>query len=152
MVKLKVGDKFPDMSLASLKGEVSLAKLKGRNVVVYFYPMDNTPGCTKEAKDFRDYKARFDELGTEIIGISTDSIGSHSKFAEKYGLNFDLVSDESGALCSMCGVTGLLGKTAKRTTFLLDKEGTIRHIWEKVSVGGHAEEVLEAVKKMNQGR
>ena len=118
-------------------------------MVVYFYPKDNTPGCTKEAKDFRDYKESFDELNTEIFGISTDSIKSHKKFIDKYDLNFTLLSDENKIICDACGVKGMTGKTAKRTTFLVDKNGVIQHVWEKVNVKGHAEDVLKKIKELN---
>lgn len=148
MTKLKEGDSFPDVNAEGVNGDFNIGSLKGRNLVVYFYPKDNTPGCTREAKDFRDYRDEFDKLNTSIIGISTDSVKSHRNFAEKFDLNFELVSDSDGILCNVCGVTGMLGKTAKRTTFLVDREGIIRHIWEGVSVRGHAEEVLEKVRKM----
>lgn len=148
MVNLKVGDKFPDVSGESDEGEKSLSSYRGKNAVVYFYPKDNTPGCTKEAKDFRDFKEEFEKMNTEIVGISTDSTKSHKKFAEKYDLNFTLLSDKSKVLCSKCGVTGLTGKTAKRTTFLVDKEGVIRHIWEDVKVSGHAENVLNTIREL----
>lgn len=149
MAKLKVGDKFPALSGETVESEIPLEDFKGKNLVVYFYPKDNTPGCTKEAKDFRDYKDQFDRMNTEIIGISTDSVKSHAKFKEKYGLNFSLLSDKNKILCSACGVTGATGKTAKRTTFLMDKSGTIKHIWEKVDVKGHAEDVLATIKDFN---
>lgn len=149
MVKLKVGDKFPDIKGETVDGEISLKNLQGKNAVVYFYPKDNTPGCTKEAKDFRDYKDQFDKLNTEIIGISTDGLKSHKKFAEKYDLNFTLLSDKNKILCSACGVTGITGKTAKRTTFLMDKNDVIRYIWENVNVKGHAEDVLKKIKELD---
>lgn len=149
MVKLKEGDKFPEIKGDSLEGEMSISDLKGKNAVVYFYPKDNTPGCTKEAKDFRDYKENFDELNTRILGISTDGLKSHKKFAEKYDLNFPLLSDQSKILCTACGVKGIGGITAKRTTFLVDKEGVVRHIWEKVDVKGHAEDVLKKIRELD---
>jgi peroxiredoxin Q/BCP len=148
MVNLKVGDRFPDVPGESEDGEKSLSSFKGKNAVVYFYPKDNTPGCTKEAKDFRDFKEQFEKMNTEIVGVSTDSTKSHKKFADKYDLNFTLLSDKSKTLCSKCGVTGLTGKTAKRTTFLIDKEGVIRHIWEDVKVTGHAEDVLKTIREL----
>lgn len=148
MTKLKIGDKFPEIGGESSEGTASLSDYAGKNVVVYFYPKDNTPGCTKEAKDFRDYKEEFDKLNTEIVGISTDSTESHQRFAEKYDLNFTLLSDRSKTLCQSCGVIGLTGTTAKRTTFLLDREGIIRHIWESVSVKGHAEDVLKRIRDL----
>jgi len=148
MVNLKVGDRFPDVPGETDEGEISPSSFKGKNAVIYFYPKDNTPGCTKEAKDFRDFKEQFDKTNTEIVGVSTDSTKSHRKFADKYDLNFTLLSDKSKTLCTRCGVTGLTGKTAKRTTFLVDKDGTIRHIWEDVKVSGHAEDVLNTIREL----
>lgn len=148
MAKLKVGDKFPDLPIEGFEGEKAISSYKGKNKVVYFYPKDNTPGCTIEAKGFRDYKEEFDEANTEIVGVSTNSLKSHKKFIEKYDLNFTLLSDTNNILCSACGVAGLGGKAAKRTTFLVDKNGKIRHIWEKVSVKGHAEDVLNKIKEL----
>ncbi len=149
MTNLRVGDKFPNIEGESTKGNFGLESFTGKNAVVYFYPKDNTPGCTKEAKDFRDYKSEFHEMNTEILGISTDSMKSHDKFAEKYDLNFTLLSDKDRTLCRACGVMGLTGVTAKRTTFLLDKDGVIRHIWENVSVKGHAEDVLKKIRELD---
>ncbi len=148
MAKLKVGDKFPDLKAEAEGGEKSISSFKGKNKVVYFYPRDNTPGCTIEAKDFRDHKSEFEKLSTEIIGISTNSLKSHQKFIDKYHLNFTLLSDENKILCSACGVGKPIGKSAKRTTFLVDKKGTIRYIWEKVSVKDHAEDVLSKIKEL----
>jgi peroxiredoxin Q/BCP len=149
MTKLQIGDKFPEIEGETTKGETSLSDFSGKNVVVYFYPKDNTPGCTKEAKDFRDYQEEFENLDTTIVGISTDSMKSHEKFADKYDLNFTLLSDKSKMICRSCGVMGLTGVTAKRTTFLLDREGVIRNIWENVSVKGHAENVLSKIKELD---
>ena len=148
MVNLKVGDIFPDMGETLNDSDGSMTNLEGKNAIIYFYPKDNTPGCTKEAKDFRDYKEKFDELNTEIVGISTDTMKSHQKFADKYNLNFTLLSDKKQIFCTKCGVKGLTGKTAKRTSFLIDKEGAIKHIWNKVSVRGHAEDVLKKIKEL----
>jgi peroxiredoxin Q/BCP len=149
MVKLKVGDKFPDLKAEAIDGEKSVADFRNKNAVVYFYPRDGTPGCTIEAKDFRDFKSDFNDLNTEIIGISTDSIKSHKKFTEKYDLNFTLLSDKSKILCSACGVKGVSGVTAKRTTFLLDAQGKIKYIWENVKARGHAENVLKKIKDLD---
>lgn len=149
LVKLKVGDKFPDLKLEAIDGEKSISDVRNKNAIVYFYPKDGTPGCTVEAKDFRDFKNEFDDLNTEIIGISTDSIKFHKKFIEKYDLNFTLLSDKSKTLCSACGVKGLSGVVAKRTTFLLDDQGKIRYIWENVKAKGHAEDVLKTIKDLN---
>ena len=149
MVKLKVGDNFPDFNAETLDGEKSLSDFQGKNAVLYFYPKDGTPGCTTEAKDFRDFKSEFDGLNTEIIGISTDSIKSHKKFTDKYDLNFTLLSDRSKVLCSACGVKGFSGVVAKRTTFLLDPQGKIKYIWENVKAKGHAENVLKKIKELD---
>lgn len=149
MVKLKVGDRFPDLKAEAIEGEKSLIDFQGKNAVVYFYPKDGTPGCTIEAKDFRDFKSDFDNLNTEIVGISTDSLKSHKKFTDKYDLNFTLLSDKSKILCAACGVKGISGVTAKRTTFLLDPQGKIRYIWENVKAKGHAENVLKKIKELN---
>ena len=151
MTKLKVGERFPEIEATGLAGGISTGGLKGKNAVVYFYPKDNTPGCTKEAKDFRDYKENFDALNTEIIGISMDSMKSHEGFAQRYDLNFNLVSDPDKTICTKCGVVGLTGKTARRTTFLIDRDGVIRNIWERVDVDGHAEDVLTKMKDLNLG-
>jgi peroxiredoxin Q/BCP len=148
MVKLKVGDNFADIPADSLEGERSISSFKGKNKVIYFYPRDNTPGCTIEAKGFRDFKDKFQKINTEILGISTNSLKSHKKFADKYELNFTLLSDGNKLLCSACGVIGASGKSAKRTTFLVDKKGKIRYIWEKVDVKGHAEDVLSKIKEL----
>ena len=149
MAKLKIGDKFPDLPAEGFEGKRSISSFKGKNKVVYFYPRDNTPGCTVEAKGFRDHKDKFDDMNTEIVGISTNSLKAHKKFIDKYDLNFTLLSDSKNILCSACGVKGPSDKSAKRTTFLVDKNGKIRHIWEKVSVKGHAEDVLEKIKELD---
>lgn len=149
MVKLKIGDKFPDLPAEGLEGERSISSFKEKNKVVYFYPRDNTPGCTVEAKGFRDYKNAFDDVNVEIVGISTNSLESHKKFMDKYDLNFTLLSDSKSVLCTACGVKGPSGKSAIRTTFLVDRKGKIRHIWEKVNVKGHAEDVLTKIKELD---
>jgi thioredoxin-dependent peroxiredoxin len=118
-----------------------------KNVVLYFYPRDFTPGCTQEAQDFRDAKAQFDALNTEIVGVSADSGESHDKFAGRYELNFTLVSDPKQVLGGQCGTKGVLGMES-RTTYLIDKEGKVRFIWPKVKVGGHADDVLAKVKEL----
>jgi peroxiredoxin Q/BCP len=149
MARLKVGDKFPDLPTEGFDGEWSISSFKGKNKVVYFYPRDNTPGCTIEAKAFRDYKNDFDEMNTEIVGISTNSLKSHRKFIDKYDLNFTLLSDSKSILCSACGVMGPTDKSAKRTTFLVNKKGKIIYIWEKVKARGHAEDVLTKIKELD---
>jgi len=151
---LKEGDKAPEFSLPATGGKtVSLAEFKGRNnVVLYFYPKDNTPGCTKEACFFRDVQAEFEAAGSVILGVSVDSIKSHESFAAKFHLLFPLLSDEDKSVSSAYGVfkeKSMYGKTflgVERTTFEIDKEGIIRKVWPKVKVEGHIDEVLEFVK------
>lgn len=121
-------------------------------LVVYFYPKDNTPGCTSESKDFRDLYPEFQKLGTEVVGVSRDSLASHEKFKTKLELPFALISDESSALCHAFGVVGeksMFGKTflgLKRSTFLFDGKGKLIKAWRNVKVKGHAQAVLNALK------
>jgi peroxiredoxin Q/BCP len=150
---LKAGDKAPAFDLPATGGEgnISLASLKGKNVVLYFYPKDDTPGCTVEAKDFRDLIKDFDKANTVIIGLSKDDIRSHEDFKEKFCLPFPLASDVDGTTCAAYGVwveKSMYGKKymgIERATFLIDKTGTIARVWPKVKVEGHAKDVLEAV-------
>jgi len=147
---LKEGQKAPDFTLESQTGEtVSLSNFIGRKVVVYFYPKDNTPGCTIEARAFRDHKKEFDAKGITVLGISKDSRTSHQKFAEKQDLNFTLLSDPDGKTCQDYGVLGekkMFGKTLfgviHRTTFIIDEAGKVAKVYPKVKVKEHAEEVL----------
>jgi peroxiredoxin Q/BCP len=149
---LKVGDKSPAFKGMTAEGPLSLNDLKGSPIVLYFYPKDDTPGCTKEACAFRDMLPRFKKMNAKVFGVSKDDLKSHEKFAGKYELPFTLISDEDGSLCESFGVWGeksMYGKKymgIERATYLIDKEGIIRQIWRKVSVDGHAEEVLNAVK------
>jgi thioredoxin-dependent peroxiredoxin len=151
---LKEGDKAPDFNLPATEGQtISLADFSGqKNVVLYFYPKDDTPGCTKEACFFRDMKAEFDAIGAVILGVSTDSVKSHEKFAEKFHLPFPLLADEDTAVSTAYGVykeKSNYGRTymgIERTTFAIDKNGIIRKIWPKVKVEGHIDEVLDLVK------
>lgn len=151
--QLSIGDKAPAFDMPTNEnGNASLAGLVGKNIVLYFYPKDDTPGCTIEAKDFRDNIKAFDKLNTVIIGVSKDSVKSHDKFSEKYCLPFPLASAENTSVCEDYGVwkeKTNYGKTymgIERTTFLIDKKGIIRQIWHKVKVDGHVNAVLEAVK------
>lgn len=146
---LKAGDKAPDFKLESDSGEtLSLKELKGMKVVVYFYPKDNTSGCTKEACDFRDAIKSFKRKNTLIIGVSKDSIASHKKFKEKFELPFILLSDETAKMLNDYGVwkeKSMYGKKymgIERTTFLINEKGTIERIWNKVKVPGHIDEIL----------
>ena len=150
------GSAAPVCSLALTGNQnIDLASYKGKkNVVIYFYPKDDTPGCTTEAKDFAELNKQFEKANTIVIGISKDPMKSHDKFREKYDLPFDLASDDSG-IAEQFGVYGeksMYGKTYMgivRSTFLIDKKGTIAKTWPKVSVTGHAAEVLKAAQKLN---
>lgn len=147
------GDKAPDFKLKDESGKtLQLSKLKGRPVVVYFYPKDDTSGCTAEAKDFSCLAPDFRAAGAEIIGISPDSPESHAKFKAKYGLVLNLAADIDKTTAEAYGVwveKSMYGKKymgVERSTFLIDKTGRIAKSWRKVKVPGHAEEVLAAVK------
>ncbi|PJB72455.1 MAG: thioredoxin-dependent thiol peroxidase [Alphaproteobacteria bacterium CG_4_9_14_3_um_filter_47_13] len=155
--KLKVGDPAPDFTLpADHNHEISLAALKGKKVVLYFYPKDDTPGCTKESCDFRDNMILFSQQDIQIIGISKDSAQKHDKFKEKYNLNFPLVSDESGDVCKKYGVwveKSMYGRKymgIDRSTFLIDEEGKILEIWRNVKVSGHVETVMDVAGKKSK--
>jgi peroxiredoxin Q/BCP len=147
---LKIGDKAPDFTLFSDQNEtISLKKLRGEKILLYFYPKDNTPGCTKEACDFRDSIHNFIHKNTQIVGISKDNPKKHQSFKQKYQLPFTLLSDENGDVCEAYGVINkksLFGKTflgIQRSTFLIDEEGLIQAIWRKVKVSGHTQQVLD---------
>ncbi len=147
---LAVGDKAPDFTLSSDQNKkISLKDLRGKSVILYFYPKDDTPGCTREACDFRDMIKQFDKQNTVILGVSKDNPARHQKFKEKYTLPFTLLADENGDVCAAYGVIdkkSLFGKTflgIKRSTFLIDPEGTIQTIWRNVKVTGHIEKVLQ---------
>jgi peroxiredoxin Q/BCP len=146
-----VGDKAPDFTLlADTGGTVSLKRLKGKTVVLYFYPKDDTPGCTAEACAFRDALPDFSKVKAAIVGISRDSVASHDKFKTKFALPFPLASDTDGKVCDAYGVwveKSMYGRKymgIERATFLIDGKGVIRNVWRKVKVQGHAEDVLEA--------
>lgn len=149
------GDMAPDFTLPTNGGEsVSLSALKGQKVVVYFYPKDNTPGCTTEAKDFTALKSEFAAAGCTVIGISKDSVKKHDNFVAKQELDLILASDENSDTCERYGVWGekqMYGKTFEgiiRSTFLVGPDGKVAAAWPKVSVKGHAEEVLAAAKAL----
>lgn len=147
---LEAGQSFPDFSLTDQNGEtVTLDSLKGSKTIVYFYPKDDTPGCTVEACEFRDNLPKF--KGAKVIGVSPDSAKSHTKFIGKFSLNFPLLADTDKSLCEACGVwveKSMYGKKymgVDRTTFLLDENGIVEKVWSKVKPQGHAEEVLAAL-------
>jgi peroxiredoxin Q/BCP len=150
---LKVGDKAPDFELPSSTGKpVRLSSLKGKSVVLYFYPEDDTPGCTREACSFRDNLPKFEGLDAVILGVSKDSLTSHKKFIGKYSLNFTLLSDEGLETHKLYDTWKLkenYGKTywgTERSTFVIDKNGRIKRIFRKVKVDGHEAEVLQALQ------
>ena len=150
-MSLEVGDKAPDFTLpADSGGKVSLKELKGKTVVLYFYPKDDTPGCTAEACAFRDALPDFSKVKAAVVGISRDSAASHDTFKKKFKLPFPLASDEEGKVSEAYGTwveKSMYGKKymgIERATFLIDAKGVIRNIWRKVKVDGHAEEVLKA--------
>lgn len=146
------GDKAPDFTVETDTGPIKLSKFKGKTVVVYFYPKDDTPGCTTEAKDFSCLAGEFNSAGAEVIGISPDSVASKAKFRKKHDLAVTLGADADHAIATAYGVwveKSMYGKTymgVERATFLIDGKGKIARIWRKVKVPGHAEAVLAAAK------
>ncbi len=156
-LRLKEGDPAPSFSSLDQEGNVvSSAQLRGRRFVLFFYPKDNTPGCTREACSFRDTGSRLCEAGVEVLGASPDGTASHRKFAAKFQLPFRLLVDEERTLCRAYGVWGrksFMGRSfdgVHRTTFLIGPDGRIERIWEKVKPDGHAEEVLAAIEALDK--
>ncbi|WP_097091981.1 thioredoxin-dependent thiol peroxidase [Novosphingobium sp. Chol11] len=152
---LEAGDSLPNVTLKDAGGaDFSLERFRGKPVVVYFYPKADTPGCTNEAKDFTDLSSEFAALGVPVVGISKDKPAKLKKFADKYGLNVTLASDEPGDACEAFGTwveKSLYGRKymgIERATFLADASGKILRVWPKVKVKGHAAEVLEAAKAL----
>ena len=150
-----VGSKVADFTLPSTAGEPwKLADAAGQKLVVYFYPKDNTSGCTKEGQQFGELHAEFRKAKAIVIGVSPDSLAMHDKFKAKFGFPFELLSDEDKKACSLFGVwkeKSMYGKKylgVERSTFLIDGTGVLRREWRKVKVDGHAEEVLEAAKAL----
>ena len=149
------GDKAPEFSMPTDSGgTISLKDLKGRPVVLYFYPKDSTPGCTKEACAFRDLMPDFSKIDAEIIGVSKDSVKRHENFKANNELPFTLASDEDGDVCETYGVwaeKSMYGRKfmgIERATFLIDGKGRVRKVWRKVKVPGHAEEVLDVTRTL----
>ena len=150
--ELKVGDKAPDFTLPASTGKrVKLSSIRGKQVVLYFYPRDDTPGCTIEACSFRDNMPKFDGLDAVVLGVSKDSLDSHAKFIDKYSLNFALLSDENGVAHELYGTwkeKTLYGKKymgTERSTFVIGADGKIKKIFRKVNPQGHEAEVLAAL-------
>ncbi len=145
----KVGDKAPDIEAETYGGEkIKLSDYEGKSIVaLYFYPKDNTPGCTKEACSMRDGMEDLKEMGVQVLGVSTDGVKAHENFRNKYDLNFPLLSDKSKEIIQAYGVKSAFG-SAKRVTFLIDKSGVIQHVWTKVKTSSHSDEVKEKVQEL----
>lgn len=156
MAQVVNGKKIPDMvaelALSTTRGNARLADFRGHRLVLYFYPKDDTPGCTVEGKDFSARHAAFLKADTQVVGVSRDSLASHDRFVKKHGLSITLISDQDETLCNAFGVIkekNMYGKSVlgiERSTFLIDADGTLRNAWRGVKVPGHVEEVLAAAK------
>lgn len=151
-MKLKIGDLAPNFSLPSSSGEtVTLNSLKGQKIVLYFYPKDDTPGCTIEACEFRDKSNEISGKGTKIFGVSPDDVRSHGQFINKFNLNFELLADQDNTVASAYGAWGeknMYGKVTigmKRMTFLVDEKGVLQKIWGKVTPEGHAQQIIDEI-------
>lgn len=149
---LKPGDKAPDFTVATDKvGSITLSELQGKKVVLFFYPKDDTPGCTKESCEFRDLLGQFEAKNAQVFGVSADDVGSHQQFAAKFNLNFPLIADTDHKICESYGVWGeqeWQGKKYQgisRTTYVVDEQGKIANIYANVSPVGHADQVLAAL-------
>ena len=154
MTTISVGRNVPDFAIPTTGGEFRLSAQRSGHVVVYFYPRDNTPGCTLEGSDFRDHAAAFRRAKTTILGISTDTLESHRKFREKMRFPFELGADEDHAIASKFAVwrrKNMYGRKmmgVERSTFLIDADGVLRREWRKLKVAGHAEQVLAAAREL----
>ncbi len=153
-VTIAIDQPVPDFTAPATGGDFTLSSLKGKKVVLYFYPKDNTPGCTREGMEFRDLYPKFKKAGATIVGVSRDSVRSHENFKTKLELPFTLVSDGDEALCSLFNVIKMkkmYGKEVRgieRSTFLIDADGVLRQEWRGLKVPGHVDEVLEAVQAL----
>lgn len=155
---VEVGKKVPAFKLLATGDQtISLSSLKGKNIILYFYPKDNTPGCTTEGQDFRDSIAKFKRQNCIILGVSRDTLRTHENFKTKQNFPFDLLSDTEEELCNLFDVIKLKNMYGKkhlgieRSTFLINDKGVLKQEWRKVKVNGHVEEVLIAVKALNKG-
>ena len=154
---IEEGTKAPDFTLAADDGsKVKLSALRGQPVVLYFYPKDDTPGCTKEACAFRDRKTALNKLGAKVLGVSADDVASHVKFRDKFDLNFPLLADTDHKVAEKYGAwreKNMFGKKSmgiQRSTFLIDADGKVARVWKKVNVDGHDEAVIEAIKTLGK--
>lgn len=154
MTTITVGQALPEFTAQSTQGDISSEALKGQPYVLYFYPRDNTPGCTTQAQNFRDLLTEFEALGVRIIGVSRDTMGSHERFAAKQELPFALIADPEETLCEQFGVMkmkNMYGKQVRsieRSTFLVDANGVLVQEWRGLRVPGHVDQVLEAVRAL----
>ena len=155
MSKVHVGKKVPDFkALLDNEETFKLSENKGKNLVFYFYPKDNTPGCTKEGEDFRDNYSVIKKLNTEVIGVSKDSVASHQKFIKKFNFPFNLISDENEKVCNLFNVIkekNMYGRKymgIERSTFLIDTNAKLVKEWRKVRVKGHVDDVIESIKEI----
>lgn len=150
----ETGKKIPAFKAQTAEGPISAKDIIGAPAVIYFYPKDDTPGCTIEACEFRDNLPKFKKMQAKVFGVSKDSLKSHEKFTEKYELPFTLISDEDGSMCEAFGTwveKSMYGRKymgIERATFLVDETGVIRQIWRNVKAKGHAEDVLNATKEL----
>ena len=155
MSKVQVGKKVRDFkALLDNEETFKLSENKGKNLVFYFYPKDNTPGCTKEGEDFRDNYSVIKKLNTEVIGVSKDSVATHQKFIKKFNFPFNLISDENEKVCNLFNVIkekNMYGRKymgIERSTFLIDTNGKLLKEWRKVRVKGHVDDVIESIKEI----
>lgn len=154
MTTVALDTPVPEFTAPASPEDFSLSSCKGQKLVLFFYPKDNTPGCTTEAQGFRDHIRAFEEAGCRVVGISRDSLKSHANFTEKHALPFSLISDTDETVCQLFGVIkmkNMYGKQVRgieRSTFLLDDQGVLRKEWRGVKVPGHVEAVLQAVKEL----
>lgn len=150
---VELNKKVADFTAETNEGTISLQDFTGKYLVLYFYPKDNTPGCTNESKDFRDHYDAFTSLNAEIVGVSRDSLKSHENFINKYDLPFELIADTEETLCNQFDVIkeknmfGKIGRGIERSTFLINPKGVLIAEWRKVKVAGHVEEVLQTLKE-----
>ena len=151
-MSFSIGDKIPNLIVATTQNEaLQLSSYQGKKLVMYFYPKDNTPGCTQEGKDFTEHYDEFKKLNTEVVGVSKDSLKKHSNFIEKYSFAFDLIADTEEELCNALDVIkekNMYGKKymgIERSTFIFDENGTLTHEFRKVRVKGHIDAVLDAL-------
>lgn len=146
---IEPGRKAPDFTLCDADGDqLKLSELRGAPVVLYFYPKDDTPGCTKEACSFRDRKADLTRLGAKLLGVSPDTVASHAKFRDKYTLNFPLLADPEHRVAEKYGAWRENSMSIQRSTFLIDSEGVVRKVWKDVNVEDHDQQVLAALEEL----